>query len=417
MNPREMMSSGWRVSRQSKSALRWLLIVALAIVVTGCGKSEESLSGSPPTSGDPGDPPPAPPAPPPPPPPPPPVTEQSAFEATLYPLLIEPTNFCVGCHSTVQEPMFAAADPTAAYNAIVSQQKVNLMNPELSRVYLRPRDDRHNCGGDMNCDLIADAFLAAIQAWADQASAGTPPPTSGQPVVSGVTNFSETIDGGVARADANAIALFTFSEGAGNVTMDTSGAGAPIALQIEGMEWVDGGGLRNVSGKAQASEADSRKLFDMITPVNEYTVEAWLIPDNTAQDGPARIVSYSQDTAIRNFTMGQNAIYYQLRNRSAATGVNGTPELEALDPQVGTNLQHVVMTFDAATGRKVYINGQVSIEENLNTDTLDWLDTQLLVVGNEVTNDRLWQGVFKLVAIHDKALTGAEIQQNFSTLR
>jgi len=409
--PREMMSSGWWGSRQPTRALRWLLIIAIVIAIAGCVRSEESVAGSTNTGGTPSDPPPAPP--PPPPPAPPPVTEQSVFEATLYPLLIEPANFCVGCHAAIQEPTFAAADPTDAYNAIVSQQKVNLMNPELSRVYLRPKDDRHNCGGDMNCDLIAAAFLTAIQDWANQASSGTPPPTSGQPVVSIATNFSETIEGGAARADANAIALFSFSEGAGTVTMDTSGVGAPIALQIEGMEWVEGGGLRNVSGKAQANEADSRKLFDMITPVNEYTVEAWVIPDNTAQDGPARIVSYSLDTAVRNFTMGQNAIYYQLRNRSAATGVNGTPALEALDPQVGTNLQHVAMTFDAVTGRKVYINGQLSIEENLNTDTLDWLDTQMLVLGNEVTNDRLWQGVIKLVAIHNKALTGAEIQQNF----
>ena len=164
---------------------------------------------------------------------------------------------------------------------------------------------------------------------------------------------------------------------------------------------------------AQANETDSRKLFDMITPVNEYSVEAWIIPDNTAQDGPARIVSYSQDTAMRNFTLGQNAIYYQLRNRSAATNDNGTPEIEALDPQVNTNLTHVVATFDGATGRKLYINGQPGIEENLDTDTLNWLDNQLLVLGNEVTNDRLWQGVFKLVAIHDKALNAAEVQQNF----
>lgn len=329
----------------------------------------------------------------------------------MYPLLIEPLNFCVGCHGNVQGPVFASADPTAAYNAIISQQKVNLSNPELSRVYLRPKDDRHNCGGDASCDQIAAAFLTAIQDWAMQASAGMPPP-AGQAVVSAATDFSQAMDGGNARVDDSAIAMFTFAEGAGAVTMDTSGVGAPITLQIEGMEWVDGGGLQNVSGKAQANLADSQKLFNMITPVGEYTVEAWVIPDNNAQDGPARMVSYSQDTQVRNFTLGQNAIYYQLRNRSAGTGANGTPALEALDPQVATNLTHVVTTFDAASGRKVYINGQLSMEENA-PDTLDWLDSQLFVIGNEVTNDRLWQGVFRMVAVHNKALTGAEIQQNF----
>ncbi|MGI9205511.1 MAG: LamG domain-containing protein, partial [Woeseiaceae bacterium] len=196
-------------------------------------------------------------------------------------------------------------------------------------------------------------------------------------------------------------------------TVDTSGVGAPITLNLTGTEWVNGGGLRIVSGKAEASAADSRKLFDMITPANEYTVEAWIIPDNNAQDGPARIVSYSLDTQVRNFTMGQNAIYYQLRNRSAATNANGSPPLEALDPQVDTSLTHVAMTFDDVTGRSVFINGQLAIEENVAGDTLDWLDTQLLVLGNEVTNDRLWQGTLQLVAIHNRALSDVEVQQNF----
>ena len=91
------------------------------------------------------------------------MTEQALFEATLYPLLVDTANFCVSCHGNGQDPTFASPDPTTAYNAIVSQQKVNLANPELSRVYLRPRDDRHNCGGVMECDRIAADFLAGIQ--------------------------------------------------------------------------------------------------------------------------------------------------------------------------------------------------------------------------------------------------------------
>ena len=407
-----------RRSRQSNlmtttidKLIRWSCITALAFTLSACEINEEPLAAADQTAGTSGG------GTPPPPggtPPPPSATDQAIFESTLYPLLVDANNFCVGCHGATRDPLFAVADASVAYNAVVSQQKVNLVNPALSRIYLRPFEDRHNCGGDVSCDRIAADFLTAIQAWANQAVSSLPPPgTIGQVVVSNMSNFGQAMDGGAARADGSAIALFDFAEGSGDVTMDTSGIGTPITLQIEGMEWVEGGGLRNVSGKAQASLADSRKLFDLITPVNEYSVEAWLIPDNNAQDGPARIVSYSQDTAVRNFTLGQNAIYYQLRNRSDTTGANGTPELEALDPQVDTVLQHVVMTFDAQTGRKVYINGQLSIEENLNTDSLAWQDDQLLVLGNEVTDNRLWQGVLKLVAIHNKALSGVEVKQNF----
>ena len=412
------MSSGIRFVRGVRGGhplsglVTWLGIALLALTLSACEINEEAVGVTPEDPADPGDPPVGG-NPPPPPPPPPSVTDQQIFEATLYPHLTDSENFCVGCHGVSQDPRFADGDPTIAYNAITSQQKVNLANPMLSRVYVRPSSERHNCGGDASCDSIAADFLAAIQDWAEQAAA-EPPAGGDEPAQSTVAMFADAAAGGSARADDAAIALFTFSEGTGDVTTDTSGVGVPITLQIDGMEWVEGGGLRNVSGKAEASPADSRKLYDMITPANEYTVEAWLIPDNNAQDGPARIVSYSQDTQLRNFTMEQNAIYYQLRNRSATTDDNGEPALEALDPEVDTTLTHVVMTFDADTGRSIYINGVLSVEEAVAGDTLDWLDDRLLVLGNEVSGDRPWAGVLRLVAIHSKALTAIEIQQNFA---
>lgn len=340
---------------------------------------------------------------------PPPLADQALFEQTLYPHLTDPNNFCVGCHGQTQIPTFAVSDATAAYNQVVAQQKVDLNNPAQSRIYLRPAVDRHNCGGDATCDRIAADFLTAIQNWAGQAMPAIPP--SGTAILSATTTLADGLSSAGNRVEDAEIALFTFSEGSGDVTMDTSGFGTPMTLQITGMEWVEGG-LHNINGKAQANLADSQKLFNAITPVGEYTVEAWLVPDNTTQDGPARIVSYSSSTTVRNFALGQNAIYYQLRNRTSTSDNNGNPALEALEPQVDTVLQHVVTTFDADVGRKVYINGQLAIEEDL-PDTLAWTDDQIFVIGNEVTDNRTWQGILNLVAIHNRALTGAEVAQNF----
>ncbi|MGI9259873.1 MAG: LamG domain-containing protein [Gammaproteobacteria bacterium] len=399
----------------------FVFCMAVAFVLSGCVRTEDgagldgTLSATTTTTTAPPDiivPPPddsvPPPVDPDPPIDPPPVTDIAAFQQFLHPILTDPNNFCAGCHGAAQVPTFAVADVDLAYNVIVSQQKVDLDNPDLSRLYVRPAVERHNCGGDAICDAIAADILAGIQAWA--ANAPPPDPTM-QTLMSSTTSFANGVLAGLTRAESNVIAKFTFDEGAGDVTVDSSGVGNPITLQIEGMEWIEGG-LRNVSGKAQASAADSRKLFDMITPVDEYTIEAWIIPENDAQDGPARVVSYSQDTAVRNFTVGQNAIYYQLRNRTAASNANGTPALEQLNPQVATSLTHVVMTFEPVAGRKIYINGQLSIDED-QAATLDWRDDQLFVIGNEVTNDRLWQGIFQMVAVHNTALTPAEVQQNF----
>jgi hypothetical protein len=43
----------------------------------------------------------------------------------------------------------------------------------------------------------------------------------------------------------------------------------------------------------------------------------------------------------------------------------------------------------------------------------DWDDTFALVLGNETSTNRQWEGVLRLVAIHNRALTPAQIQQNF----
>ena len=167
-----------------------------------------------------------------------------------------------------------------AYNVIISQQKVDLNNPALSRVYLRPSVDRHNCGATASCDRVAADLLAAIQAWAQQRPAPTPTQTT---LKSSKTSFAAATAGGGARAQAAQIAFFDFEEGTGTTTADTSGVGTAMTLQLTGTEWVEGG-LKIVTGKAQASLADSQKLFNAIMPTGAFSAEAWLIPENTTQD-------------------------------------------------------------------------------------------------------------------------------------
>jgi hypothetical protein len=403
-------------------------ILITAMAMSGCVRDEEDVPatsstteppagtlpppGSPPPTTPPSSTPPPEGTPPPvdpnPPSTPPPATDVAAFQITLYPKLRDPANFCVGCHGVAQIPTFAVDDVMAAYNVIISQQKVDLNNPALSRVYLRPSVDRHNCGATASCDRVAADLLAAIQAWAQQRPAPTPTTTT---LKSSKTSFAAAAAGGGARAQAAQIAFFDFEEGTGTTTMDTSGVGTAMTLQLTGTEWVEGG-LKIVTGKAQASLADSQKLFNMIMPTGAFSAEAWLIPENTTQTGPARIVSYSINTGTRNFMLGQNAAIYRARNRSSVANANGDPALDTTAADVKTELQHVVMTFDPAVGRKIYVNGQVAAQETAPA-TLAWTNDQLFVLGNEVTNDRVWKGVFEMVAIHNKALSAAEVQQNF----
>jgi hypothetical protein len=130
-----------------------------------------------------------------------------------------------------------------------------------------------------------------------------------------------------------------------------------------------------------------------------------------------RIVSYSAGLTQRNFNLGQTMYNYDFFNRSDKTDGNGNPQLSTPDAAevLQASLQHVVATFDPATGRKIYVNG-VLVASNDPTpggSLNDWDDTFAFVLGNEVSGTRMWAGVIRLVAIHNRALTLTQIQQNF----
>jgi hypothetical protein len=128
-------------------------------------------------------------------------------------------------------------------------------------------------------------------------------------------------------------------------------------------------------------------------------------------------VSYSAGTAARNFTLAQNLYTYTFANRSSVTDANGQPALATADADedLQATLQHVVVTYDPVNGRRVYVNAVYT--DDLDTDSggtlADWDDTFAFVLGNEVSGDRQWQGTLRLVAIHNRALTPAQIAQNF----
>jgi hypothetical protein len=336
------------------------------------------------------------------------------FATTVWPLL---TANCVGCHvdtsPTPQAPFFAGSNVDDAYAA--AQSKINLNDPALSRLVVRLRDEFHNCWSV--CADDANEMQAAISAMSANIAVNQ---------VQAPTVFSNalTMQDGVSAAGGNryekdVIALYEFRTGSGNTVLDLSGVAPELNLTLSGdVEWVGGYGIRINDGKAQGSTAASKKLHDLIKATGEYSIEAWVVPANVVQEGPARIISYSAGTSARNFTLGQTQYNYDFLQRSSTTDANGEPALSTADAdeRLQATLQHVVVTFDPLNGRRIYVNGAYTGDMdsaspgNLN----DWDDSFALVLGNEVSNDRLWQGVLRLVAIHNRALTLEQIQQNFA---
>ena len=230
----------------------------------------------------------------------------AAYEQTLFPLMR--ANY-ESCHagSGPGSPSFAHFDVATAHFAVMQNQKVYLGNPISSRMVQRLAVDLHYCWGV--CGENAEEVRAAIEAWAILVDYDAGATDVGSGILSSTQTLSDgaEIDPAAERYNANVIAMYEFKEGSllspGNVAADTSGVAPAMDLQLDNMTWMASWGIENgpgSSGKAIATAEASRKLYDRIaspaTGSNQYTIEAWVVAANISQDGPARMVSYSQGT-------------------------------------------------------------------------------------------------------------------------
>lgn len=339
--------------------------------------------------------------------------DSSLFATTVHPVL---TANCSGCHtdssSTPQSPFFANSDPASAYDAV--KAKINLDDPASSRLVIRLRNEFHNCwSGD--CQADSNTMEAAIVAFANQIPLTQVDPSL---VISKALNLGDgVVAAGGNRYENNLIGLWEFKTGSGSIAYDTSGVEPALNLNLSGnVTWVGGYGIEIIDGKAQGSTTASKKLHDLISATGEYSIEAWVVPANVTQED-SYIVSYSAGTNARNFTLGQTQYNYDAFNRGSTSDANGQPALSTADADedLQATLQHVVVTYDPVNGRRIYVNGVFTDDmDPVAGGTLDaWDDSFALVLGNEVSGNRLWRGKLRLVAMHNRALTQGQIVQNF----
>lgn len=326
------------------------------------------------------------------------------------------TQYCADCHSDTSanpiQPYFASDDIDLAYQA--AKSKINLDAPANSRFVTRLGSEFHNCWS--NCSDNASDMASAIAAFSDSIDLAVVNPEF-------VTSKAMRIfDGIVAsaggRVEGNVIALWEFKTGQGPTAYDTSGVDPAINLQLSGsVEWLGSWGLQLTGGKAQGSTAASQKLYDVLTTSGEFSIEAWVAPANVSQEGPARIVSYSGGDNVRNFTLGQSQYNYDFLNRSSSTDGDGMPAVSTLDEEerLQATLQHVVLTYDPVRGRRIYVNGEdTGVTDDSGPGTLfDWNDTFAFVIGSETSGDNIWQGAVRMIAVHSRSLSEADILTNY----
>ncbi len=207
------------------------------------------------------------------------------------------------------------------------------------------------------------------------------------------------------------LALYTFETGQGATVEDVSGVAPALDLDMSGSTAWNNGTLE-VSGNSIAeSQGAASKIISTVKGSNAITIEAWVRAGNTSQSGPARIATISSNTSNRNITLGQDGGTYVGRIRTSGGSNNGMPNLSG--GSVNTSaLQHVVYTFDAATGEdKLYVDGALVGTSQRNGDLSNWNDSYKIALANELTEDRPWEGGICKVAIYGNALSASVIEE------
>jgi hypothetical protein len=219
------------------------------------------------------------------------------------------------------------------------------------------------------------------------------------------------------RVDDQLVSLYTFHEGEGVYVHDVAGFDTPLTLRIENAEnatWVSGGGLEITSPTIIKSFTGANKVSESVMQSGELTMEAWIVPVNTSQDGPARISTISWGSGDRNMTLGQEANSYVARVRTMSTSDNGTPQT-AFSSTVTTNLQHLVYTLDTEGQESFYIDGLLAGTDTRSGGLGNWNVDYPLAIANEIGADRAWLGTLHLVGFYSKALNADEVQTNYES--
>ena len=236
----------------------------------------------------------------------------------------------------------------------------------------------------------------------------------------GTDSFTYTVSdgaGGTATATVNVTvtapprittgiqARYDFNEGSGSTVNDTSGVGTPLNLTIaspSSVTWISGG-LRVNTATAISTSGVASKIISAAQAGNGITVEAWVSPSSLTLTGPAHIAMLMKNATQRNLIFGQSGSRYETQLKTST----GTASLQSPASSLTQSLTHVVYTRSSSGAAIWYVNG-VQVSTQTTTGNLStWGTDQKLTLADN------WQGSYFLLAVYGRALTSAEVRQNY----
>ncbi len=88
-------------------------------------------------------------------------------------------------------------------------------------------------------------------------------------------------------------------------------------------------------------------------------------------------------------------------------------EIQTGRDSIRAELTHVVLTRDARSLTRIYINGVEQAEQRITGALTNWRET-VLTLANDLSGRHPWLGEYQHLALYNRALSSAEVMQHFA---
>lgn len=254
-------------------------------------------------------------------------------------------------------------------------------------------------------------FLVALAGCGFNVSITTDAPTD-TPIDMAVP---DVMDVAPARVTNGLIGFWTFDEANDTVyALDTSGATPPVNLEV--IRTVPAptflNGILNAETTGRLISLQNTRLSTDCMTANGVTLEVWVTPSAAVQgtpNEPSYIAGLSSTVSLRNVALVHGGDRWIAQVRTSTP--DGKPNLVSMSSASTSAMTHVAVIADGTT-RSLAINGIVEAT-SAGGALSSWDPSYPMTVVDEYQHARQWVGSVALVALYRRALTPAELQQNF----
>ena len=155
------------------------------------------------------------------------------------------------------------------------------------------------------------------------------------------------------------------------------------------------------------------KVRDGAVASREITVEAWVTPTLASPSQPGRIVQLANGQTDRSVTIGQgfflnnSTTKFETRTKTSRNGNN-----RVFADGIEADLTHLVLRRSDPGSIDLFVNGVRAASEPAS-GTFNWSSLHPIALGGDPLGGRSWLGTYHLVAFYDRALSDADVTQNF----